>query len=89
MRRLGELGRFLVGFGILCLALAGGNLVSAWVPLPGPLIGMVALFAFLTLCQNPLTRAVIVCGEVFLRYYAFFFVPAGVGLMVHFSALRG
>jgi holin-like protein len=56
-------------------------------PLPGPLVGMVALTAFLALHKGPAAGAVIACGERMLRHYALFFIPAGVGVMTRFGAL--
>jgi holin-like protein len=81
--------RLAAGFGILLAALWLGNLAAKFLPLPGPLLGMVLLFLFLTVHKGAAAQAVIACGEHFLKHYAFFFIPAGVGLMVNIHELRG
>ncbi len=81
--------RLAAGFGILLVMLWLGKLAAKFLPLPGPLLGMVLLFLFLTVHKGPAARAVIACGEHFLKHYAFFFIPAGVGLLVNIHALRG
>jgi holin-like protein len=80
--------RIALGFGILLVMLWIGNWATKWVPVPGSLIGMVLLACFLAVNQGVLARAVTACGEIMLRYFAFFFVPAGVGVMVHLHELR-
>jgi holin-like protein len=80
--------RIAFGFGILMVALKLGNLAAIWIPLPGPLIGMVLLACFLAIHEGAAARAVIACGNLMLRYFAFFFIPAGVGVMVYLSQLR-
>ena len=77
------------GFGILLVMLGLGNLAARFLPLPGPLLGMVLLFLFLTVHKGAAAQAVIACGEHFLKHFAFFFIPAGVGLMVNIHQLRG
>jgi holin-like protein len=81
--------RLAAGFAILLVMLWLGNLAAKLVPLPGPLVGMVLLFLFLTIHRGAAAQAVITCGEHFLKHYAFFFIPAGVGVMVHIHQLRG
>jgi holin-like protein len=76
------------GFAILMVALRLGTLAAIWIPLPGPLIGMVLLAIFLAVSEGATARAVIACGNLMLRYFAFFFIPAGVGVMVYLSQLR-
>jgi holin-like protein len=77
------------GFAILLAMLWLGNQAAKFLPLPGPLLGMVLLFLFLTLHKGAAAKAVIACGELFLKHYAFFFIPAGVGVMVNIHELRG
>ena len=81
--------RLAAGFAILLGMLWLGNRAAQFLPLPGPLVGMVLLFVFLTLHQGAAARAVIACGEHFLKHYAFFFIPAGVGVMANIHQLRG
>lgn len=76
------------GFVILVAVLKLGNLAAHWIPLPGSLIGMVLLAFLLGVHDGPAARAVIACGTLLLRYFAFFFIPAGVGVMVYLHQLR-
>jgi holin-like protein len=77
------------GFAILLVMLWLGNLAAKFLPLPGPLVGMVLLFLFLTVHKGAAAQAVMACGEHFLKHYAFFFIPAGVGVMADIHQLRG
>lgn len=87
IRTAGQIGAgFLILLGVGWL---GGKAAAALaLPLPGPLIGMLALTAFLALNRGPAARAVIACGERLLRHYALFFIPAGVGVMTEWATLR-
>ncbi|MGI9402301.1 MAG: CidA/LrgA family protein [Rhizobiaceae bacterium] len=73
---------------ILVCQLAGELLVAGTgLPLPGPVIGMVLLFGILVILGNVpenLTRT----GDFLLTNLALLFVPAGVGVMVHFQLLQ-
>jgi holin-like protein len=89
MRVVNTALRLAAGFAILLVMLWLGNLTAKFLPLPGPLLGMVLLFLFLTVHKGAAAQAVVACGEFFLKHYAFFFIPAGVGVMVHIHQLRG
>ena len=53
-------------------------------PVPGPVIGMVLLFLYLLLNDDAIEKlAPISLG--LLRHLSLLFVPAGVGIMVHFQ----
>ncbi|HEY1857380.1 CidA/LrgA family protein [Acidocella sp.] len=80
--------RLAAGFVILLVMLWLGNFAAKFLPLPGPLVGMVLLFLFLNLHKGPAAQAVFACGEYFLKHYAFFFIPAGVGVMVYTHQLQ-
>ncbi len=55
-------------------------------PLPGPVIGLALLFAgLITLGRVP--EGLRTASEGLLRYLALLFVPAGVGIMVHYQRL--
>ena len=72
---------------ILCCQLAGE--VAAGVlalPVPGPVIGMVLLFAFMAL-KRGITPGLASTGEVLLSNLSLLFVPAGVGIMAHAALL--
>ena len=56
-------------------------------PLPGPVLGMVALVAAF-LAQPRLARAVQPTAQGLLAHLSLLFVPAGVGVVAHFGVLR-
>jgi putative effector of murein hydrolase LrgA (UPF0299 family) len=71
----------------------------AGLPLPGPVIGMVLLFLYLAVNRRlaksdanldasgiPVELAKV--GDALLSHLSLLFVPAGVGIMVHFSLLK-
>ena len=70
---------------ILCLQLTGEAAAEAFaLTVPGPVIGMAALFAILLATGGPppdLDRA----GGAFLDHLGLLFVPAGVGVTLHLS----
>lgn len=73
---------------LLLYQLAGEVLARALsLPLPGPVLGMVLLFATLFL-RNGIPPALRTTAETLLQHLALLFVPAGVGVMVHLSLLR-
>ena len=51
-------------------------------PIPGPVIGMVLLFIYLTIKRDALQKLAPTSLEL-LKHLALLFVPAGVGIMVH------
>lgn len=55
-------------------------------PIPGPVIGMVILLLAL-LVRGKVPSCLRLAGEGLLRYLTLLFVPAGVGLMVHFELI--
>ena len=57
------------------------------IPVPGPVLGMVILLLGL-LVNGQVPEALRKTGEGLLRYLTLLFVPAGVGLMVHFELIR-
>ncbi|MDN3517007.1 CidA/LrgA family protein [Aquisalimonas lutea] len=73
--------------GILACQLAGEAIVQlAGIPVPGPVIGLVLLFAFLLWYGEP-PPALRRVSDTLLDYLALLFVPTGVGLMVHFPLI--
>ena len=57
-------------------------------PVPGPVIGMLLLF--LTLCvRNQIAEPLRDTANGILLHLSLLFVPAGVGVMVHFSRVAG
>ena len=65
-----------------------GELVTRFLglPLPGPVAGMVLLFALLAIKGN-VPRDVGAVADTLLKNLALLFVPAGVGVMAHFGLL--
>lgn len=74
---------------IFACQLAGEAItVAGGLPLPGPVIGMALLFAFLMVHRRvpaDLGRV----GDVLLANLSLLFVPAGAGIMMHMRRLEG
>ncbi|MEL6783705.1 MAG: CidA/LrgA family protein [Pseudomonadota bacterium] len=72
---------------IFCCQLAGETLArSLGLPVPGPVVGMVLLFLFLAIkghVPDDLSRV----GDGLLKHLSLLFVPAGVGVMLHFRLI--
>jgi holin-like protein len=62
-----------------------GEILARWtgVPVPGPVIGMVLLFATL-LAKNVAPESLQTTASGLLSHLSLLFVPAGVGVMSHF-----
>ncbi len=75
------------GFGIILLFLLAGKVVSTvGVPIPGSVLGLLLLTA--GLASGLIKREWIEPAVQFLlKHMAFFFIPAGVGVMVHFGVI--
>ena len=72
---------------ILCCQLAGELLVAATgLPVPGPVCGMLLLFAGL-LINRGVPEELSGVANAFLTNLSLLFVPAGVGVMLHFQLL--
>ncbi|MBS4084599.1 MAG: CidA/LrgA family protein [Rhizobiales bacterium] len=66
---------------LLCLQLAGEALVRAvGSPLPGPVIGLALLFAWLV-AKLPLPQETNATADGILKHLSLLFVPAGVGVV--------
>ena len=77
-------------FFILLFSLIGevvAVLLSPYIAVPGPVMGMVILFAALHFGWIKISRIKMV-GTWLTDNMAIFFVPAGVGLMTHFDTLQ-
>jgi putative effector of murein hydrolase LrgA (UPF0299 family) len=73
---------------IFSCQLAGEMMVTALrIPLPGPVLGMVLLFVFL-LWKGDVPQELARVGDALLSNLSLLFVPAGVGVMAHFTLLR-
>jgi holin-like protein len=68
---------------IFACQLAGEAFTKAFhTPLPGPVIGMVLLFAYCAL-RGGVPETLATVGDALLKNLSLLFVPAGVGVMVH------
>lgn len=79
----------LVGFLILLLFQFAGELIviTLAMPVPGPVVGMVLLLTGLII-KGEVPQSLRISAEALLKHLALLFVPAGVGLMTHFSLLK-
>lgn len=74
---------------ILGCQLVGEVLVrSLGLSVPGPVVGMVLLFAVLSLRRPGPQSGTLRVADGLLKHLQLFFVPVSVGIMVHASALR-
>lgn len=72
---------------LLVFQLLGEMLVrlAGW-PLPGPVLGMLLLLGYLALRKRS-SHDLDSASDGLLKYLALLFVPAGVGVMVHFDRI--
>lgn len=74
---------------LLVFQLAGEALSLYFaLPIPGPVIGMALLFAGLAWRGGP-SQSLRDTAQGMLQHLSLLFVPAGVGVMVHFHRLAG
>ncbi len=75
---------------ILLLCQLAGELIARLLhlPIPGPVLGMLFLFAGLLL-RGGVPRAVQDTASGILRHLSLLFIPAGVGVMTHADRLSG
>lgn len=57
-------------------------------PVPGPVVGMVLLFALLQLRRPPETANVLRTSDALLAHLQLLFVPAGVGVVTLLAVIR-
>ncbi|MFW2131589.1 CidA/LrgA family protein [Ectothiorhodospira haloalkaliphila] len=71
---------------ILLTCQLAGEVIVLWLdlPFPGPVLGMLILFGAL-LIRGGVPEYLKQTTDTLLRHLALLFVPAGVGLMVHFG----
>ncbi len=73
---------------LLAFQLAGEVIARALgLPLPGPVLGMLLLFATL-LVRGGVPAPLRTVGQSLLNHLSLLFVPAGVGIMAHIALLR-
>lgn len=72
---------------IFCCQLAGEFIIGATgLTIPGPVLGMVFLFCFL-LIRGSIPNDLSTVADGLLNHLSLLFVPAGVGIMLHFQLL--
>ena len=71
---------------LMCQLMGEFAVNTANIPFPGPVAGMVLLFLFLLLKGSIPTELDNISGAL-LNNLSLMFVPAGVGIMVHFELL--
>lgn len=79
----------LIGFLVLLVVQCVGELivVLSGMPVPGPVVGMVLLLGGL-IVNGGVPDFLRQPGEALLKHLTLLFVPAGVGLMLHFNLLK-
>ena len=80
--------KFLNGITILLMYQLVGEVTSKLLqlPIPGPVVGMTLLFLTL-LCLRQVPIALDSTSTSLLNHLSLLFIPAGVGVMVHFELL--
>ncbi|HPQ94258.1 MAG: CidA/LrgA family protein [Thiothrix sp.] len=80
---------FLFGITVLLVYQLIGEIITRLLqlPVPGPVIGMLLLFASLFLHHN-LEQRLDAASASLLTHLSLLFVPAGVGVMAHFGRLE-
>ena len=74
--------------GLLLFQLAGELIARlAAIPVPGPVIGMVLLVAYLSL-RGRVSAEMHAVSSTILQHLSLLFVPAGVGLMLHVARIE-
>ncbi|MEO0770216.1 MAG: CidA/LrgA family protein [Cyanobacteria bacterium J06649_4] len=79
---------FLNGLTLLLIYELAGEVGAALlqIPMPGPVLGMVMLF-FTLLLRGKSSAALDAAGTSLLSHLSLLFVPAGVGIVVHFDRI--
>ena len=80
----------LSGFLLLLAFVVGGDLIGhvLGLPLPGPVIGMILLLAWLGWRKQAPPENLTVASQGVLQHLSLLFVPAGVGLILHLGRLQ-
>ena len=74
---------------LLVFQLAGEALVLYFgIPVPGPVVGMLLLFAALAV-KGSVPTGLQAAANGILRHLSLLFVPAGTGILLHFSRVAG
>ena len=75
------------GLAILLLCQSAGEALArlAGLPLPGPVLGLIACFALLF--WTPARQAIGLAADGLLQHLSLLFVPVGVGVMTHLALI--
>ncbi|MEM6490396.1 MAG: CidA/LrgA family protein [Pseudomonadota bacterium] len=84
MAALGFVGWITVFLGLQLLGEAARAALN--LPIPGPVLGMAALFAILV-ARDSLPDGLGATADGLLAHFALFFIPAGVGVILHLDLL--
>ena len=79
---------FLNGITLLLFFQLLGEFASRYLklPVPGPVLGMLLLFLIVSL-RGRVSAALDTASSALLKHLSLLFVPAGVGMMVHFDRM--
>ena len=77
------------GLAILLIFQSIGEVVTKFIHgvLPGPVIGMILLLAFLVV-RKKIAASIAIAADGLLAHLAIFFIPAAVGVMLYIGTLR-
>ncbi len=73
---------------LACQLIGEVTVLMADLPVPGPVLGMLILLAWLFWRRGP-PESVARAADTLLGHLSLLFVPAGVGVLVHWERVRG
>lgn len=73
---------------LVCQLIGEACVLFGGLPVPGPVLGMLLLLAWLFL-RGGLPESVGETADALLSHLSLLFVPAGVGVLVHWERMRG
>lgn len=73
---------------LVCQLVGEACVLFTGMPVPGPVLGMLLLLAWLLL-RGDLPESVGRTADTLLAHLSLLFVPAGVGVLVHWERMRG
>jgi holin-like protein len=74
---------------LVCQLIGDFTVHTLDVPIPGPVVGMVLLFAVLQLRRPGRDSGVVRAADGLLRHLQLLFIPAGVGIIQYLPVLAG
>lgn len=73
---------------LVCQLIGEVSVLATGLPVPGPVVGMLVLLGWL-LVRGGVPDAVGRTADALLAHLSLLFVPAGVGVLVHWERMRG